>query len=200
MNIVCSTDNFNTQNLFFSIPKRNIIMDGIFTKIMYSNEFVTINQIYLHIHFQSPFINKFMNNYFIYFNTMHNTKMIKDLIDFETLVLKQYIANFNQSCNQPTDTHSSIEKKTSIQYHRDVAYPHSPKCNIEKQPLFLLKEQLLSGNVKLYRESNVPTSTSTSTTICGTKPLSHTVLKISGVWENEKHIGLTYKFIETSII
>ena len=51
MNIAYSLDKINLQNVFFLDSKKNIIMDGKFTKIIHSNELITINGIYFQILF-----------------------------------------------------------------------------------------------------------------------------------------------------
>ena len=52
-----------------------------------------------------------------------------------------------------------------------------------KELKFLLKEQLLSGYIKIHSEDN------------NNDVDSKYIVKISGIWENEKNIGITYKII-----
>jgi hypothetical protein len=51
-----------------------------------------------------------------------------------------------------------------------------------------LKEQILNGNIKLYKEYNNKQE----------KSCCKIIIKISGIWENEEQVGLTYKFMEVS--
>ena len=57
----------------------------------------------------------------------------------------------------------------------------------------MLKEQLQEGSIKLYRDSFYNyIDYSCNNNSCS----SIVLLKISGIWENDENIGLTYKFIE----
>ena len=56
----------------------------------------------------------------------------------------------------------------------------------DKIPQFKIAEQMQSGHIKIYSESQ-PKQTSASF-----------VLKISGIWETESSFGLTYKFSKTN--
>jgi hypothetical protein len=158
MNIVYDMNNLKLSNIFFLDSKRNIIMDGKFTKIIHSDELITINGIYLQILFsinlidKSKLVNKNMNKYFMKFipNDTNNNKIINELTKIEEGLIDHYKKTF--SC--------------------------------KKTPIFLLKDQLITGNVKLYRE------------IPHLNKKSDFILKISGIWENNENIGITYKFME----
>ena len=158
MNIVYNMKDFQLTNVFFLDPKRNIIMDGKFTKIIHSDELITINGIYFQILFsinsidKFKSVDKFMNKYFMKFipNDATNNKIINELNKIEAGLIDHYKKNF--SC--------------------------------KKSPVFLLKEQLSTGNVKLYRE------------IPHLNKNSDFIIKISGIWENNENIGITYKFME----
>ena len=47
MNVIFDINNYNVENVVFLETKKNMLMDGIFTKIIYSDENVSINGIYL---------------------------------------------------------------------------------------------------------------------------------------------------------
>jgi len=66
----------------------------------------------------------------------------------------------------------------------------------KKKLVFMLKEQLQEGNIKLYKEHfynfiKFPCKK--------TNYIPNVILKISGIWETADNIGLTYKFIEYSL-
>ena len=162
MNIVSNIKDFIIYNLYFLDQKKNIVMDGKFTKMIYSDECIILNGIYLNIHLSIYSIdkinsidkvtNKLTNKYFIKFHThdVLNDIFIQQLNKIELNILEYYKQSF--SCI--------------------------------KQPIFLLKEQLSYGNVKLYKETTE------------INPFSNYIIKISGVWENNANIGITYKFME----
>ena len=61
MNIAYKLDQINLNNLFFMDSKKNIIMDGKFTKILYSDELLTTNGVSLIIPFHNTSIDKTYN-------------------------------------------------------------------------------------------------------------------------------------------
>ena len=46
MNLICNLNEFNKNNIFFMETRNNMIMNGHFTKLIYSDENVTLNSIY----------------------------------------------------------------------------------------------------------------------------------------------------------
>ena len=61
MNIIYNIDQFKFHNLFFLDAKRNIIMDGKFTKIVYSDELIIMNGIYLITPFDDFYVENNLN-------------------------------------------------------------------------------------------------------------------------------------------
>lgn len=60
--------------------------------------------------------------------------------------------------------------------------------NTNKNKVFLLKNQLYAGNIKVYKDSNdILNNTNFSN--------KQFILKISGIWENRFEFGITYKII-----
>ena len=56
--------------------------------------------------------------------------------------------------------------------------------NICKKPEYILKNQIMNKNFKYYKEMRNNLTFNTKF-----------YLKISGIWENQQHIGITYKII-----
>jgi hypothetical protein len=52
MNIVFDYEDFRSDNLFFLERKRNVVIDGFFSKIIYSDQFFTMNGIFFAIPLQ----------------------------------------------------------------------------------------------------------------------------------------------------
>lgn len=111
---------YNPSQFFFLEPKPNIIIEGTFSKVIYTHEDFTMNGIYIHI----------PSDYRL-------TEAVRRL---ETNILLQYAKHNN------------------------------------------IKKELFLGSFKKQRlpENNI----------------ERTVLNISGVWENESHFGITYKWTE----
>ena len=81
----------------------------------------------------------------------------------------------------PTNTKLCNElawiEKYILDYYKQVT-------NNTKVSTTTLNDHMKNGNVKIYRES-------TSATV------KHVIIKISGIWEDQTRVGLTYKFIES---
>lgn len=149
MNIVLEKSQFDIMNVHFMEKKKNIIIEGFFTKIIYFDQYVTLNAIY--IHFPIQFNDKISNNY-IFFNPLHNQLLIRKI--------------------------SQIEQ--------DITHYFKEEYNITKPIVMGLNNQLQSGKIKIFKEYNSEHNLSNS----------RFVLKISGIWENHKEIGIAYKFLE----
>jgi len=153
MNITYDIEKYNKRNIFFLETKQNMLMDGKFTKLLFSDNIFTTIGIFLNLQF---------NNSSIY---QINKKCI---LKFER----------NDINNKIINNLANIEKGI-LQY-----YKHLNNCNKEEN--YLLYNTLINSSIKLYvKEYN------------NFSNIKY-IIKISGVWENEKEIGITYKFLEIS--
>lgn len=161
MNIILDISNLQLGYIFFLHAKQNIIMDGIFSKIIYSNPNFTLNGIYFHFPLEIISVDKIMNKNIVKFNPMSvsNFALIQELSKIECRIIEYY-----------------------KQIHQNNKFSKKTAC--------LLTKQLNSGSLKLYRDYNDMT-----TTTVNTKP-PYYVIKLSGLWENNDDVGITYKIIE----
>jgi hypothetical protein len=101
MNIVLNLSTFNPENIFFLDKKKNNIIDGCFSKVIYSSEYFTMNGIFFIIHFinkmpdiflPNTHINYNENKYTIYFYThdIKNLQYITLLSELETAIINIY--------------------------------------------------------------------------------------------------------------
>jgi len=153
MNIAYSLEKINLQNVFFLDSKKNIIMDGKFTKIIYSDSLISTSGISAAVPFRNTSIDKTSNRNLLKFSStdITNIRLATQLIDIERDII-DYYKNLSQS---------------------------------NKTPVLTLRDHIKNGCIKIYRESFNP------------KSVVKYVVKISGIWEDQYRIGLTYKFIET---
>ena len=142
------------NNVFFLETRKNIIMDGKFTKIIYSNENIVMNSLYANIYLNEYTYDKSYSR-LIMKDTKNNINIIKKITDIEYYLLK-YFKHINGNT---------------------------------KQTKYLLKEQLETKTIKVYRD-NYPYAN-------GNIANGKIVLKISGIWEDNNSFGLTYKIMET---
>lgn len=88
MNVVNTVSQFNINNVFFLDIKQNIIMDGNFTKIIYSNECFTILGIFLILPKFNYYLEKNGKNNLLRFN--NENFFFYNLIKIETQILEFY--------------------------------------------------------------------------------------------------------------
>jgi len=92
MNISLDLQKITLSNLFFLERKTNIIMDGNFTKLMYSTEWFTLNGLYILFPVELTSVEKNTNKSFIRINPYHpgNLSIIQDFSKIELRILEQY--------------------------------------------------------------------------------------------------------------
>ena len=122
MNIIFDIDDVLHQNIYFLEQKRNIIMDGYFTKLIYSNEHFTMNGIYLHFSMKDLKIDNIMNKQCVHFHPYHpkNLEFIQTLSMLELHILELYKkthkCNKRISNNLAKQLYSGIVKITPDYY------------------------------------------------------------------------------------
>jgi len=155
MNLILQSSQFNPIYLYFLERKSNMIIDGFFSKLMYSTDSFITNGLYIDCLFQPI---KKTGISMIEMDIHKNGETIQQLLSIEKQVLQAYMQQFQ------------ISNKTSI---------------------FDLEHKLQTGTIKFYSSPTYNKST--------TYKLSSTInyyIKISGIWETDHQIGLTYKIIE----
>lgn len=133
MNIVikpgdlCKDAHYDFQNnIYFLDTKANNIMIGDFTKLIYTNENMTLNGLYiisnLHLHHEKR-ESEPSSKQIVYFqyNHLQNISLIHDFVQIERRLLDLY-----------------------VEYKR---------CT--KRPKFILQQQLASESIQLYHEPSV---------------------------------------------
>ena len=92
LNLNIDIHNFSLANVFFLYTKRNIIMDGNFTKIIYSNHFFSMNSIFIYLPIELSSIEQVLNKKFIKFNQSipKNASLIQDISKIETRILDYF--------------------------------------------------------------------------------------------------------------
>ena len=180
MNIVLNMNNVldHMHNIKILDKKGNNIFDGDFAKIIYSDENVSLNGLYINVSLQMEKYNE----------TYDSTEFGKRTQNkFNRLPFQNYknILYFqpNHSDNIPMIQQITRLEKQIIDYYKEY-------MNSDKTPLYALHTQLISGSTKYYRETYNTNHTN------HTNQLKNYVIKISGIWESATTIGITYKFIE----
>lgn len=126
---------YNSDHFFFLDQTLNLIIDGFFTKIIYTGDDFTMNGIYIYIPLE-------ITSFRITDQHKHIIQLIGEL---EANILRQYVKHTTRN------------------------------------------KDMFSGllNQLIHKANNRMDSNQTM------------ILNVSGVWETETHIGLTYKWIES---
>ena len=93
MNLAYTTDQVILHNLFFTDSRKNIMMEGSFTKVVYSDSFITTNGLSLYIPFTNTMCERKHNKTMLRFSTVANHGLVKDLICVEQYILEMYRRN-----------------------------------------------------------------------------------------------------------
>lgn len=167
MNIIFNTSQFFIGNTFFTDQKRNIIMDGLFTKIIYSNEMMSMNGIYFLFPIEQYTIETNQNKSFLHYSPYHPSNY---------LIIQQFM---------------KIENSILDYYKETNNYKHKTNTSLTKQ-LFsgnmkIYKEQYQIPDVEKKKLGLVHSISDKK------KGQDFFVIKISGIWETNNEIGNTFK-------
>lgn len=158
MNILLNISDFSTEYVYFLEKKTNIVFNGVFTKIMYSNELLLMNGIYLHFPLEIMKVCESINKIYVSFQVYNkvNMRAIQDFTAIEQMILEQYKVMNN--CNKKMNN--------------------------------ALSKQMYGGSVKIFYSGHVDNRSVKS---LQSGEVYSFVIKISGVWETNDEIGITYK-------
>jgi hypothetical protein len=202
MNMAIEIKQFDPTDITFMGIKKNNIINGHFSKIIYGDSIVTFNGIYIYFQIIPNYIMSFIEP--DYYDPDRGVNRRKN--EYSIFYLDTNTINLNVVHQLSSIEHSVIE------YYKNL-------YKINKTSVYQLKTQLHSGNIKIYKndiDSNGKPSVSTrSATTTTTTTLPHYyksikepetspngeerqnyLLKISGIWENKFSLGITYKIIE----
>ena len=88
MNLIKSISQCNINCVYFCEPiKNNVMINGSFTRILYSSHIFTMNGIYLMVPLTDVTIEKYYKKYKCTFNSHINLKIIEKLCDIELKLL-----------------------------------------------------------------------------------------------------------------
>lgn len=136
-------ENYDNNNIFIMQPIKNtLINQGLFYKLLYSNNLFTTNGIYIKLDFKET---QYINNRLYYdLSNNKNQEIFNKIINVEKYLLQKVSSTKKNHCK--------------------------------------IFEQLKNGNVKSSTDN------------------PNIILKISGIWENENSIGISFKIISINTI
>ena len=149
--LILPLEEITVENVFFMDSKKNILMDGTFTKLIFMNEWFTMNGIYLDFPIEIQKIEPISSQkHTVYFSVYAHPGLLEEIEHLERSILDKYVSN-----------------TTAV-------------------PIYSLQHTLRMGYFKIFSTSRM-------------KGMGFT-LKISGIWENAKNYGISYKITEASYI
>lgn len=124
MYIVKTIDQYNDKNLILCEPiKNNIMNDGQFIRILYSNNVMVLNGIYILINLTDINCEKYYNKYKCNFNILNHEVLIEKLKHIEESILNKYKTNktplykiYEQIKSGYIKVFSEISNKTSCSF------------------------------------------------------------------------------------
>lgn len=151
MNLLLTPNKYNINYVYYNDSIKNTVIDNSnFIKIMFSNNDLYLNGIYL-------------------------------LVELENVSLEKYYNKYKCIINE-----DNINNKNIFQFMYKLEHEILHKYNNNKNKKLIITNQLKQNNIKLFIENK---------NIKETKyPKLQFCLKISGIWEKNDEIGLTYKF------
>ena len=170
MNIsILSITQVSSENIYMMDPKKNILMDGTFSKMIYIHPHFSMNGVYIHVPIQ---IDKIEN--FSFFKTTSKRSNNPTEGSKPSSSVKQTVSFSPEKHLIFISTMETLENNILDQY-----VPFDP--NLPK--IAAISQTLKSGYFRIFRETN--------------KKSGEFILKISGIWENANGYGISYKMIET---
>jgi len=213
MKIVFRNLDFSYENISFLETRKNAIKDGIFTKLIYSDMFITINGIYIEVQL---LFNSMSSSTTPINQTIYNKS--NSFVSSKTISNEQYKQNNYLYFYSYTPHNLFIIKKMNDLEQKIIEY-YKKYHNIQKTSVFNLAAIVNKGRIKIYKDDentqlinrdglwkdfsiggginkqkNVVDHNNIQFDKINKK--THIVLKIAGIWETKTEVGLTYKFIE----
>jgi hypothetical protein len=130
MNILIHPNDFNLTNIYFLDKKTNIIMDGVFTKIVYSNSYMSMNGLYIYFPIKNVMTNRINSKHVMHIDLISNKDFIQRFIEIEKQLLEYYILFLS---------HTDVSSKTIC---------------------YTLKNNFQNGHIKYYKEYDTCTKQS----------------------------------------
>jgi hypothetical protein len=126
MLVLLKTQQFLLSNISLLEKKVNMIMDGYFTKLIYSDDCMTMNGIFFELPVTITNTSSIQSKYIAYFDTVVNRDWIYKLSVIEKQILQYYMFFFGITNKTPNYSLKQQIQNGSIKYYKD----HMTKGNL----------------------------------------------------------------------
>lgn len=157
------------MNVAISVPNFNIVNSTLLDS---KKNIITTDGIFTKIIYSTPLF--IMNGIFFYFPIT-----VDNIINSNG----RFFINFN-----PNFKNNSLIIRDISNIEENILDFYKKTNLVDKNKTLLLKNQLNTGNIKVYKDSNDNLTNTNFTN-------KQFILKISGIWENKFDFGITYKII-----
>jgi hypothetical protein len=132
MNILLQTKDFDLANIHFSDKKTNTIIDGVFTKILFSNSNITMNGLFFDFVIKHIMTNRVYAKDILQLDIITNKDIVQKCIDIEKQLLHYYQQYFNIQNKTMLFNLKNQFLNSSVKYYK--SYDYSP---MSKQQFFI---------------------------------------------------------------
>ena len=216
MNIAIDIKQFDPTYISFSEIKKNNIINGDFSKIIYGDGNITLNGLYIYFQVIPNHIVSYIdtdervdetggrkNDYCIFYldSNNFNLNVVNELSAIEHNIIEYYkdLYKINKSC--------VYQLKTQLQTGNIKIYKNElvrGGISISSNEAKETERRSQSSDIKKYRSAihHYYTNAFTNMTIKEAedagirKEMKNYLLKVSGIWENKFSVGITYKISE----
>lgn len=157
------------MNVAISVPNFNVVNSTLLDS---KKNIITTDGIFTKIIYSTPLF--IMNGIFFYFPIT-----VDNIINSNG----RFFINFN-----PNSKNNSVIIRDISNIEEHILDFYKKTNLVDKNKTLLLKNQLNTGNIKVYKDSNDNLTNTNFTN-------KQFILKISGIWENKFDFGITYKII-----
>lgn len=132
MNIIIDISNYNLGYTYFLDAKRNMVVEGTFSKIIYSNQYFTLNGIYLHSPFEVDSIDRNLKKYILKFypSSKINTPIVQELNRMEHKIIEYYKQLNNIAHKKSSYSLTKQLFSGSLKVYKDYTRPSISESNI----------------------------------------------------------------------
>jgi hypothetical protein len=158
--------------IYFLDSKKNILMDGIFTKLIYTNEWFTMNGLYINLPIEVQYIETYQPRRY----------------DFPQLGVQSQNSGYKKTIYFSVSQYSTILHQLDL-LEQHILSKYNP-TDKTKHKSFLIMQSLKLGYFRIFHTKEKEKM----------DPQKKTgfVLKISGIWENPIEYGISYKIMDAS--
>ena len=199
MIIVKSPNQCDINNIYFTDAVHNSANNSTFSRVVWTDNFAALSGLYIKLPLRKVKTvdsGDRTNKCIAHYNVDHNMKVISTIQTFETNVLAAYLNTFNvidkDPCLHIADTLMSGLLRVGCEQHPPDAASSTAGDEYEAATY-------ASPCSRNYRRSHDAASTvdeiSDAAAAAAAAAAENIILKISGVWETDKTVGVTFKYV-----